>query len=558
MQLMSAPDSALPAAPSRNERLKNGSPTLSGTIGAALADPATDRFSEDDAEFLKFHGIYQGDNRDLRKIGKQYSFLVRARLPGGILRAEQYLAFDSLADQFGNQTLRLTSRQSVQLHGVAKSGLGPITRRLHDAQVSTLAACGDVARNVMAPPAPTSRLVEQVRQEARRVSDALLPRTPAYRQIWVQGEPNHQEPRNEDFVDPLYGTAYLPRKFKIAFAIPPLNDVDVFTQCLGLVAIVEAGEIAGYNVLAGGGMGMNFSDPQTYARLADVVGFVNPGQLERLVKAAVTIHRDFGDRSNRKHARLKYVLQERGVAWFRTELESRLGFPMQTARPFLFNRQGDALGWHQQFDGNYFLGLHVPGGRITDTEQYRLKSGLRQVVEEFRPELRLTPSQNLLLTGIKAGEREPIVRRLGEYGVHIDNQATAVRRAAMACPALPTCGRALAEAERMLPQILAQIEQLLAETGLNDEEVNVRMTGCPNGCDRPLLGEIGLVGKAPGKYNLYLGGNQGSTRLNRLFKESIRVEDLMSELRPLFQRFARERQGVEGFGDFCQRAVLNC
>ena len=543
---------------SHNEELKAASPTLAGTISAALADSASDRFSDDDGEFLKFHGIYQSDDRDRRKTGKHYIFLVRARVPGGIMPPEHYLTYDGLASQFGNNSLRLTSRQTLQLHGVVKSGLGPVMRAIHESLATTLAACGDVARNVMAPPTPaTSSLVEEVQADVRRASDALLPLAPAYHQIWLEGhELNLQDEAAKSFVDPLYGRTYLPRKFKIAFAIPPLNDVDVFTHCLGFVAIVEQERLAGYSLLAGGGLGMSFGNAETYPRLAEQVGFVPREQVVAAARAALTIHRDFGDRTNRKHARLKYLLQEKGVEWFRSQLEDRLGFKLQPVRRFEFSGQGDRFGWHRQADGRYFLGLYVENGRIKDTEHCQMKTALRTVIERFGSEVRLTPSQNLLLANVAAADREPITRMLAERGVRVENQATGIRRAAMACPSLPTCGRALAEAERVFPDLLARVEQLLQEAGLGEEEIIIRMTGCPNGCVRPLLAEIGLVGKAPNKYHLYLGGSHASTRLNQLFKESLKPEDLVSELRPLFMRFARERSAGERFGDFCQRVIL--
>jgi sulfite reductase (NADPH) hemoprotein beta-component len=544
--------------PSHNEELKEACPTLAGTIGATLANSALDRFSEDDGEFLKFHGIYQGDDRDLRKTGKKYIFMVRARVPGGVVSPEHYLTFDRLASQFGNNTLRITSRQALQLHGVLKSGLGPVIRGIQEALATTLAACGDVIRNVTAPPTPaTSPLVGQVQADARRVSDALLPRTPAYHQVWLEGhELNLQDEAVKNFVDPLYGKTYLPRKFKIGFAIPPLNDVDVFTNCCGFVAIVEQGKLVGYNLLAGGGLGMNHGNEETYPRLADVIGFVPRERVVEAGRAVLTIHRDFSDRTDRKHARLKYVVQEKGVEWFRSQMNDRMGFELQPARPFHFSGQGDLFGWHRQLDGNYFLGLYVENGRIKDSGHYRLKTALRTVTGRFKNEIRLTPSQNLLLANVKYSDCEAITKILLEHGVPVENQATVIRRAAMACPALPTCGRALAEAERMFPDLLTRIEELLAETGLKDEEIIIRLTGCPNGCARSRLAEIGLVGKAPNKYHLYLGGNQASTRLNHLFKESVKSEDLVNELRPLFMRFALEREGAERFGDFCQRVIV--
>jgi sulfite reductase (NADPH) hemoprotein beta-component len=359
-----------------------------------------------------------------------------------------------------------------------------------------------------------------------------------------------------NFVDPLYGRTYLPRKFKVAFAIPPLNDIDIFTNDCGFVAIVEEGGLAGYNLLAGGGMGMSHGNAQTYPRLADVIGFVTPEQVIETAKGVVTIHRDFGDRTNRKHARLKYVLEERGVPWFRQELEQRLGFTLGLARPFEFTNQGDVYGWRRQYDGNYFLGLFVENGRIKDAGDYRLKTGLRRVAEEFKPDLRLTPSQNILLVNIKPEAREGITETLAAHGVPVENQGSVIRRASIACPALPTCGLALAESERVMPDVLGRLEQLLAEVGLEGEEIIIRMTGCPNGCARPFTAELALVGKAPGKYQLYLGGNQPGTQLGALYKESVKTEDLVNELRPLFSRFARERANGERFGDFAQRILL--
>jgi sulfite reductase (NADPH) hemoprotein beta-component len=542
---------------SRNEVLKANNPILSGTISQTLADASQDRFSDDDYEFLKFHGIYQQDDRDKRKTGKQYIFMVRGRLPGGVVSPSVYLAFDQLSSQFANNTLRITTRQGFQFHGVIKGNLGKFMKGLNDAMATTLAACGDVTRNVTAAPTPaTSPLVDEIQRQAAIVSDALLPKTRAYHQIWVEGVELKLTDEDAHFVDPLYGKTYLPRKFKIAFAIPPLNDIDVFTNDCGFIAIIENGSLAGFNLIAGGGMGMSHGNAQTFPRLADVIGFIKPEQVLDTAKAAVTIHRDFGDRTNRKHARLKYVIQERGAAWFRAELEQRLGFKLETARPFAFTRQGDLYGWHQQFDGKWFLGLFVENGRIKDAGDYRLKTGLRQVAERFRPQLRLTPSQNILLINVNTNDKDAITTLLAGHGVAVDNQAGPVRLASMACPALPTCGLALAESERVMPDIITRIERLLAEIGLAKEEIIVRMTGCPNGCSRPYTAELALVGRAPGKYALYMGGNESSTRLNRLYKESVKNEDLAAELRPLFTQFARERLGAERFGDFCQRVLL--
>ncbi len=538
----------------RNEGLKENSPLLAGTIAQTLADASAERFSDDDYEFLKFHGIYQGDDRDTRKVAKHYQYMVRGRLPGGIVTPDQYIAFDDISCRFANKTLRITTRQSFQFHGVTKAGLGKLMKAINDAMASTIAACGDVNRNVMAAPTPaTSPIVDLVQQHAKQVSDALIPKTKAYHQIWVEGVQLNLTEEDKNFVDPLYGKTYLPRKFKTAFAIPPLNDVDVFTNDLGYIAIVENDKLVGYNVLAGGGLGMSHGNVQTYPRMGDVLGFITPDKLIEVAKGVLTMHRDFGDRTNRKHARLKYVLEERGVEWFRTELEKRLGFKLEAPRPYEFTKQGDVYGWHKQLDGNYFLTLFVENGRIKDTDAYQLKTALRRVVEQFRPELRLTPSQNIILVGVKAEQRDGINKIFAEHNIKTEKQGSNTRLASIACPALPTCGLALAEAERFSPQLMTRIEDLLTELNLADEEIVVRMTGCPNGCARPYMAEIAFVGRAPGKYQLYLGGNHASTRLSQLWKENVKDADIVNELRPMLKRFAESRNAGEQFGDWVVR-----
>jgi sulfite reductase (NADPH) hemoprotein beta-component len=530
---------------------------LAGTIAQTLADPSAERFSEDDYEFLKFHGIYQQDDRDKRKVAKQFILMVRTKFPGGVLSGAQYLVCDQLSTQFGNNTMRITTRQDFQFHGIVKSNIRKVMKGLNDALMSTIAACGDVERNVMAPPTPaTSPLVDHVLKEAHELSNKLAPKTPAYHSIWLNGtEVNLNGSDNATFVDPLYGKTYLPRKFKTAFVIPPLNDIDIFTNDLGFVVIAENGRLVGYDVLAGGGLGMSHGNAQTFPRLADVIGFFTPEHLEAIAKGVLTIHRDFGDRTNRKHARLKYVLEERGVDWFRSELEQRAGIKLQPARPFEFTKQGDLLGWHQQTNGNYFLGLFVENGRIHDVNGYRLKTGLRRVIERFQPEVRLTASQNLLLVNIPDNQRATIDQLLSEHGVSVTNPFSRTRLASMACPALPTCGLALAESERVLPDLLTRIEALLEELGLKEEELIIRMTGCPNGCARPYMAEIAFVGKSPNKYQMYFGGNEPGTRLNRVYKDSVKGEDIIPELRTVLSRFRDERSPGERFGDFSSRVL---
>jgi sulfite reductase (NADPH) hemoprotein beta-component len=557
---MSTEVTAVPAGkkPTHNEELKTAIPTLAGNVAATMQDPGADRFSDDDTQFLKFHGIYQQDDRDLRKSGKKYMFMIRGRIPGGVLSPQGYLVYDRLASDYGNNTLRLTSRQSFQFHGVVMKGLGPLMKKINESMMDTLAACGDVNRNVMAPPAPAvNGLGLQVRADARKVSEALLPKTQAYHSIWVEGvQLNLEDAKNKDFVDPLYGKTYLPRKFKVAFAIAPVNDVDLFTNDLGYVAVTNAqGELEGYNATAGGGLGRSHGNNMTYPRMADVVGFITPDKLTQIARGVLTVHRDYGDRTDRKHARLKYVLEERGVEWFREELEKRVGFKLEPARHIEFTSQNDTFGWNQQADGRWFLGLFVLTGRIKDDGDYRLKSGLREVVEKFQPEVRLTPSQNIILCNFTVDQKDAVTAALAAHGVPVENQASILRRASMACPALPTCGLSLAESERYLPGLLDRIEGSLKELGLADEEVVIRMTGCPNGCARPYMAEVGFVGKGPGRYQLWVGGNESSTRINKIYKEMVKDAEIVPELKALFERWKATRIGSERFGDWSARVV---
>ena len=550
-------ETAAPTKRSHNEDLKEGNPLLGGTIAQTLADPTKDSFTHDDYEFLKFHGVYQQDDRDQRKVAKHYMLMVRTKFPGGALSAAQYLACDQLASQYGNQTLRVTTRQDFQFHGVLKTNLRQTIHELNRVLITTIAACGDVERNITAPPAPVSSpLAEQVLTEARRLSRALTPVTTAYHQIWIEGKELDLRPEEHPtFVDPLYGKQYLPRKFKTGFAIPPRNDVEILTNDLGYIVIAEGDRLVGYNLAAGGGLGMSHGNPQTFPRLADVIGFLTPEHLERATKAVIGIHRDYGDRANRKHARLKYIIAERGVDWFRGEVERRANVKLAPARPFEFTQHGDTLGWQRQTNGNWYLGLFVQNGRIQDSEGYRLRSGLRAVVERHQPEVRLTPSQNVLLVNVSGADREAVTRCLAEHGVSVENPFSPTRLASMACPSLPTCGLGLAESERFLPTLLTRFEALLEEVGLAGEEFILRMTGCPNGCARPSTAEIAFVGKAPGRYQICLGGNVASTRLNRVFRDGVKETDLIAELRPVLVRFRQERGPGERFGDWCRRTL---
>ncbi len=542
------------APPSHNEFLKENSPTLSGTIAQTLADAQAGHFSEDDNQFLKFHGSYQQDDRDLRKTGKKYIMMIRGRIPGGVMTAKQWLVFDELATTCGNNTLRITTRQSIQFHGVVKNHLRPLIKKINESLLSTLAACGDVNRNVLAPPTPaytTAR--EQVYADAHRVAMALAPKTPAYHSIWIDGvELDLEKPENKNFVDPLYGKTYLPRKFKIAFVIPPVNDLDVFTNCLGFIAIVENGRLLGYNLAVGGGMGRSHGNEQTFPRLADVIGFITPDRLIEVAKAVLTIHRDFGNRADRKRARLKYVVAERGVDWTRREIEKRAGIMLEPAKPYKFTTTSDLYGWHKAVNGTWFLGLFVSMGRVKDAQ----KTALRQIAEKFSGiEFRLSANQNVILANVSDADKAGINSILTQHGVKTENQASVLHAASMACPALPTCGLALAESERMLPGLIDRIEKLCTEVGLAGQEIIIRSTGCPNGCSRPYMAEIAFVGKAPGRYQVWLGGDTSGTRLNRIWKDVVKDADIESELRPILVRYAKERNNSERFGDWVERVL---
>jgi sulfite reductase (NADPH) hemoprotein beta-component len=550
---------AAPQELTHNEVIKEAIPTLAGTIAATLANAGTDQFSGDDNQFLKFHGIYQQDDRDLRSEGKKFIMMIRGRIPGGVMTSNQWRVFDELAWLYGNNTLRITTRQSIQFHGVVKANLRQLVKKINESLLSTLAACGDVNRNVLAPPMPAyTKAREQVFQDCVRVADALKPQTRAYYAIWIDGfQLKIDDPVNKAYVDPLYGKTWLPRKFKTAFVIPPVNDVDILTNDLGFIAVVENDQLIGYNLAVGGGMGRTHGQVTTYPRLADVLGFFTPDKLVDIAKAVVTIHRDFGDRTDRKHARLKYVIEERGAAWARTEIEQRASVKLAPARPFSFTTMSDLYGWHKAVDGSWFLGLFVEMGRVKDAENHRLKTALRQIAEQFpTTEFRLTTNQNVILANVPESTKAAVTALLASHGVKTEKQASLLHAAAMACPALPTCGLALAESERMLPGLLDRLEKLCGDLGLGGEEIVIRSTGCPNGCARPYMAELAFVGKGPGRYQVWLGGNAAGTRLNRVWKETVKDPEIENELRPVLARFAKERDASERFGDWCDRVFF--
>lgn len=544
---------------SKNELLKQRVPTLAGNIAATLNDPAVEKFSEDDEQFIKFHGIYQQDDRDLRKTGKKWLVMIRGRIPGGVMTSNQWKVFDDLATQYGNNTLRVTTRQSIQFHGVVKAGLGPLIKKINESMLSTLSACGDVNRNVTVSPTPaTTRAREQVMADAHLVVEALAPKTPAYHSIWVDNvQLKLDDPAVANFTDPLYGQTYLPRKFKTSFVIPPSNDMDVFTNDLGFIAITDGDQLLGYNVTIGGGLGRSHGNEATYPRMADVIGFITRDKVVEVAKAVLTIHRDFGDRTNRKHARLKYVIEERGVAWAIAEVNRRTNNALSGVRRFEFTSTTDTYGWQRAVDGSDFLTLFVQTGRIKDVEGHAMKTALRQVAEKFpHVEFRLSANQNVIIANVPPSDRAGIDALLKSHGIKTSNQASLLHAASMACPSLPTCGLGLAESERALPGFINRIEKLTAELGLADQEIIIRSTGCPNGCARPYMAELAFVGKAPGKYQLWLGGDVSGARLNRIYKDVIKDVDLETELKPLLIRWRDQRITGERFGDFAARVLL--
>jgi sulfite reductase (NADPH) hemoprotein beta-component len=542
----------------KNEALKAGSNYLRGHILRDLEDASTGTITEDSAQLTKFHGIYPQDDRDLRaqrrKEGREkaYIFMARIRVPGGVCTPAQWLAMDAIADSRGNGTLKITNRQAFQLHGVLKGNLRPAIREINKALLDTLAACGDVNRNVMCNPNPhISRLHKETLDVAKAVATHLLPKTGAYHELWVDeklvagGEPEEEEP--------MYGKTYLPRKFKTVFAIPPSNDVDVFAHDLGFIAIAdESGRLAGFDITVGGGMGMAHNQIETFPRLAEVLGFCTPEQAVQVAEKIVTVQRDFGDRTDRKHARFKYTVADRGLVWIRNEVERRLGWELGSPRRFEFTDTGDRYGWTDGPNGDSHFTLFIENGRVKDAT----KTALREIAKVHKGDFRLTPNQHLMIASVSAAERPRIEALLREHVLDTAHRATGLRLNAMACVALPTCGLALAESERYLPDLVTQLDAEVEAAGLRDDAIVIRMTGCPNGCGRPFLAEIGFVGRAPGKYNMYLGAAFNGSRLNSLYKVSVADSEIVSLVRPLLRRYAEERNPGERFGDFVIRVGI--
>ena len=554
------------------EKIKSESRALRGTLHDSLADPTTGAIAPGDTVVSKFHGIYQQDDRDARterrdaRLEPLYQFMLRVRIPGGRVTRAQWQALDRLADKYANGTLRLTSRQAIQFHGISRESLRDLVRGIDAVGMDSLAACGDVNRNVMCHVQPElGGLHADTLDWAARLSAHLTPATAAWREIWIDGEKVGLEGGDEAGEDePIYGRAYLPRKFKVGIAVPPSNDIDVFSQDLGFIAIEDdcnderdhnhhdKRRLAGFNVVAGGGMGCSHGEPDTFPLLGRVIGFIEPEQMLELAEAVVTAQRDFGDRSNRKHARFKYTLDDHGTDWLLEQIRQRSEIELQPARPFEFTHSGDAFGWTERADGHLQCTVFVENGRIGP----RQRAGLMELIERHLEDFRVTPNQNLVLTGIEPSSREAVGDLLAEFDLEGGGRRSVLRKHSMACVALPTCGLAMAEAERYLPDLITRIEELAAQHEIEDQPINIRMSGCPNGCSRPYLGEIGLVGRAPGRYNLYLGAAFNGERLNMLVMDNVDETAILDAVDGWFRRYSAERDAGETFGNFSVRSGL--
>ena len=547
------------AKKSKQEIVKEASHFLRGTIAEELARD-TPKFSSDDVGLLKFHGTYQQDDRDARKHrkpgdDKPYSFMVRIKAPGGKLTADQFLTELSLGERLGNGGLRITTRQGFQLHGVVKGNLRETIHEINKSLLTTLAACGDVERNVMCCPAPhhNDGVHDRLQATADAIAIHLAPQTRAYFEIWVDGEKVVEQSAGPD-IEPIYGEAYLPRKFKTGIALPEDNCIDVYTQDVGLLGVVEGGQLVGYNVLVGGGLGTTPSDQDTFPRLGDRMAFVPYDDVIQVVTAIVMVQRDFGDRTDRKRARMKYLVHDWGLPRFKAKVEEYLGGrTLADLRPVEVHAYDDHLGWHPQGDGKFYFGINVENGRIKDADSLRLKTGLRRLFERFRMPARLTPQQSILLCDLEMEWKEEMLALLCEHGIKTHKEISSVRRFAMACPALPTCGLAITESERVMPSVVDELEVELAKLRLDAEQFTVRMTGCPNACSRPYTADIGLVGKAVGKYTILVGGRLLGNRLNVIYKDMVPLREIVKELAPLLVYFKADRDPGESLGDFCHR-----
>ena len=552
---------------SKAELLKLESHQLRGSIAEELANDEA-QFSEPAANLLKHHGSYLQDDRDLRKakddqgklLGKQYSCMVRTRIPGGRVSNAQFLAELDLCDKLANGTVRITSRQAFQLHGVLKSNLREVIREINHSKLTTFAACGDVNRNVMCCPAPfkNNAVYDQMQNMSQVLADHFKPKTTAYFDLWLKDEDGN-ETNAAEFVpmeEPIYGERYLPRKFKMAIALPHDNCVDVYCNDLGLLAVVENEQIVGYNVLVGGGMGRTPSADKTFPAVAQRMAFVTPEQVVGVCEAVVKVQRDFGNREDRKRARMKYLIFDWGLPKFKQKVEEYYGAPLPDPHPSDVTGVDDHIGWHEQGDGKLFLGINIENGRIKDEGSLRIKSGLRAILAQFGMDTRLTALQSVILCDIDPADKATIDSMLTEYGMKKAEELTLLRRYSIACPAFPTCGLSITESERALPGVIDVLEQEVARLGLQSEKIAVHMTGCPNGCARPYTPDIGLVGRAVGKYTMFLGGNAEGTRLGFIYKDMVPLEEITPTLSPLLLAYKTQRHDSESFGDFCHRQGL--
>lgn len=544
---------------SEDEHIKNKSDFLRGTIKESIQNPLTGALDPDDVKLIKYHGSYQQYDRDqeserkLKKLEPLYQFMVRVRAAGGITTPKQWLALNELSDLYGNGTLKLTTRQSFQFHGILKRGLKPTIQTVNEVLLSTLATCGDVNRNVMCNPNPyQSHIHEEVYSLANEMSNYFLPKTTAYHEIWLNKEKVAGTP---DF-EPLYHHTYLPRKFKIALVIPPNNDIDVFANDLGLIAIEENNKIKGFNICVGGGLGSAFGNDATYPRLADVIGFVPKEKVIAVAETVIAIQRDYGNRSDRKLSRLKHTIDDRGLEWFVKELNTRLGWSLSSPRSYNFTSNGDTYGWLKGINNKWFYTLFVEHGRVKNEDGYTLKKALMEIAHIHKGDFRLTGNQNLIIGSVEEKDKEGIEAILEKNGVKTHSKLTGLRKNSMACVALGTCGLAFAESERYLPSLIDKLDVIMRKNGLEDDAINIRMTGCPNNCARSSLGEIGFVGRAIGRYNLYLGASHNGDRLNTLYKEMLSEEDILRELEPIITSYAQERNIKESFGDFVIRKEI--
>ena len=554
-----------------DEVIKTETKQLRGSLKATLDDVSTGQVAFQDTKMIKFHGSYQQDDRDQReerqKLGLEnaFSFMIRVRLPAGTATPEQWIAMDDCCGKLANGTLKITTRQTWQLHGVIKRDVKAVMRTINRACMDSIAACGDVCRNVLCTSDPrvcSKAVMDQVLSDTYETHDHCLPRTGAYHEIFLMDGPEMAEktqilgstPVEEE---PIYGLTYIPRKFKVAFAIPPSNDVDVFAHCAGFIAIIKDGVLEGYNVSVGGGLGFTHNNQKTHPRLAEVIGYCKRSDVKYVCEAIMVAQRDFGDRTNRKHARVKYTCEDYGKEFFKEQMENILGFKLEPARAYKFERRGDLFGWYKTDDNKWHVGVQVPIGRVKDNSRAALRK-ICDVLKGGNGEFRMTCNQQVLISAIPESKKAEVQRILDEYKVPASNEATVsgLRRNMVACVALPTCPLAFAEAERYLPTLVERLEVVTERCGIKDEDITIRMTGCPNSCGRPSMAEIGFIGKAPGTYNMYLGADFVGERLNCLYAESITEDQIIETLTPMFQKFSKGREKGEKFGDFLVRQKI--